>query len=80
MPPSRRSNWTRPRRSRSVIEIPTTRTRSCSIPAERRRNSAGRPTTPLDKGVAAAVAYYRERGIEETYTHLKLADEKQPAQ
>lgn len=38
------------------------------------------PTTPLDKGVAAAVAYYRERGIEETYTHLKLADEKQPAQ
>ena len=38
------------------------------------------PQTPLDEGVAAAVAYYRECGIEETYTHLKIADEKQPAQ
>jgi UDP-glucose 4-epimerase len=37
------------------------------------------PTTPLEQGVAAAVAYYRDHGIEETYTHLKLADEKQPA-
>jgi len=37
------------------------------------------PTMPLEQGVAAAVAYYRDHGIEETYTHLKLADEKQPA-
>jgi UDP-glucose 4-epimerase len=37
------------------------------------------PTTPLEEGVAAAIAYYRDHGIEETYTHLKLADEKQPA-
>jgi UDP-glucose 4-epimerase len=37
------------------------------------------PTTPLQEGVAAAIAYYRDYGIEETYTHLKLADEKQPA-
>ena len=38
------------------------------------------PTTPLEEGVAAAIAYYRDHGIEETYTHLKLASEKQPAQ
>lgn len=38
------------------------------------------PSTPLEDGVAAAVAYYREHGIEETYTHLKMAEEKQPAQ
>jgi UDP-glucose 4-epimerase len=29
-------------------------------------------TTPLEDGVAKAIAYYRERGIEETYTHLKV--------
>jgi UDP-glucose 4-epimerase len=39
-----------------------------------------RPTTPLVEGVAAAVAYYRDHGIEETYTHLKLEAEKQPSQ
>jgi len=38
------------------------------------------PSTPLEEGVAAAIDYYREHGIEETYTHLKLASEKQPAQ
>jgi UDP-glucose 4-epimerase len=38
------------------------------------------PRTPLDEGVQAAIDYYREYGIEETYTHLKLAEEKQPAQ
>jgi UDP-glucose 4-epimerase len=38
------------------------------------------PRTSLDEGVRAAVDYYREHGIEETYTHLKLAEEKQPAQ
>ena len=30
--------------------------------------------------VGLYIAYYREQGIEETYTHLKLASEKQPAQ
>ena len=29
-------------------------------------------TTPLEDGVAKAIEYYRERGIEETYTHLKV--------
>ena len=30
------------------------------------------PSTPLEQGVADAIAYYRDYGIEETYTHLKL--------
>jgi UDP-glucose 4-epimerase len=38
------------------------------------------PKTPLEEGVAAAIQYYREHGIEETYTHLRLEPEKQPAQ
>jgi UDP-glucose 4-epimerase len=31
-------------------------------------------TTPLADGVGAAVAYYRDFGVEETYTHLKPID------
>ena len=38
-----------------------------------------KPKTPLEQGVAEAIAYYREHGIEETYTHLRLESEKQPA-
>jgi len=38
-----------------------------------------KPETPLEQGVADAIAYYREHGIEETYTHLRLEPEKQPA-
>ena len=38
-----------------------------------------KPETPLEKGVADAIAYYREHGIEETYTHLRLEPEAQPA-
>jgi UDP-glucose 4-epimerase len=38
------------------------------------------PKTPLEDGVAAAIQYYRDRGITETYTHLRLETEKQPAQ
>jgi UDP-glucose 4-epimerase len=48
-------------------------------PSRTQREFGWSPTTPLDQGVAAAIAYYRDHGIEETYTHLKLADEKQPA-
>jgi len=33
------------------------------------------PDTPLSAGVAAAIAYYREFGIDQTYTHLHLPDE-----
>jgi UDP-glucose 4-epimerase len=32
--------------------------------------------TPLDEGVARAIAYYREFGIEETYTHLHMPDDE----
>jgi UDP-glucose 4-epimerase len=39
-----------------------------------------RPETPLEHGVGAAVRYYQRFGIEETYTHLKLNDEKQTAE
>jgi UDP-glucose 4-epimerase len=39
-----------------------------------------RTSTPLEEGVAAAVDYYREYGVEETFTHLKLAAETEPAQ
>ena len=33
------------------------------------------PKTLLSAGVAAAIAYYREYGIEQTFTHLQLPDE-----
>lgn len=33
-----------------------------------------RVSTPLEQGVTLTVAYYREHGIEETYTHLRLAE------
>jgi UDP-glucose 4-epimerase len=49
-------------------------------PSRTRAEFSWSPKTPLDEGVAAAVDYYREYGVEETYTHLKLAEEKQPAQ
>jgi UDP-glucose 4-epimerase len=32
------------------------------------------PTTPLDEGVAKAIEYYREYGIEQTFTHLKVGE------
>ena len=34
------------------------------------------PKTPLAAGVAGAIAYYREHGIEQTFTHLHLPDEQ----
>jgi len=38
-----------------------------------------KPETPLEKGVADAIRYYHDHGIEETYTHLRIEPEKQPA-
>ena len=35
--------------------------------------SAGRRASPLEDGVAQAIDYYREHGIEQTYTHLEGA-------
>jgi UDP-glucose 4-epimerase len=34
--------------------------------------------TPLEEGVAKAVDYYREYGVEETFTHLKALDASKP--
>jgi UDP-glucose 4-epimerase len=33
-------------------------------------------TTPLEQGVAAAINYYEEYGIQETYTHLRIPGEE----
>jgi UDP-glucose 4-epimerase len=49
-------------------------------PSRTREQFGWEPKTPLEEGVEAAVTYYRDFGIEETYTHLKMAEEKQPAQ
>ena len=49
-------------------------------PSRTRSDFGWEPKTSLEEGVRAAVEYYREFGIEETYTHLKLEAEKQPAQ
>jgi len=32
-------------------------------------------STPLSEGVRAAVDYYRQFGLKETFTHLRLASE-----
>jgi UDP-glucose 4-epimerase len=48
-------------------------------PSRTREEFGWTPATPLAEGVAAAVAYYREYGIEETFTHLRLEAEKQPS-
>lgn len=43
-------------------------------PSETERDFDWAATTPLAKGVAAAVAYYREKGVEHTFTHLKALE------
>jgi UDP-glucose 4-epimerase len=42
-------------------------------PSRTEREFAWSTTTPLADGVARAIAYYRKYGIEETFTHLRLA-------
>jgi UDP-glucose 4-epimerase len=42
-------------------------------PSKTQRDFEWRACTPLGEGVAEAIAYYREYGINETYTHLKLS-------
>jgi UDP-glucose 4-epimerase len=32
------------------------------------------PTTPLEEGVRKAIEYYRERGIGQTFTHLRVGE------
>jgi len=43
-------------------------------PSRIRDDFGWEPRTPLAEGVAQAVDYYREFGIGETYTHLKLGE------
>jgi UDP-glucose 4-epimerase len=43
-------------------------------PAETERDFDWRITTPLEEGVSRAIQYYRDFGIEETYTHLKAVE------
>lgn len=40
-------------------------------PSKTNRDFDWRTTTPLEKGVRAAIEWYREHGLSETYTHLK---------
>lgn len=42
-------------------------------PSRTRQEFDWSTTTPLREGVARAIAYYRDFGIEETFTHLRLA-------
>jgi UDP-glucose 4-epimerase len=49
-------------------------------PSRTQQDFGWKPETPLERGVAEAIAYYRDHGIEETFTHLRLEPEKQPAQ
>ena len=49
-------------------------------PSRTQQDFGWKPETPLERGVAEAIAYYRDNGIEETFTHLRLEPEKQPAQ
>lgn len=44
-------------------------------PTKTEQDFSWRVSTPLAEGVARTIAYYREYGIEETYTHLKLPTE-----
>lgn len=40
-------------------------------PSETAKEFGWTTTTPLEEGVDAAIAYYTERGIDQTFTHLK---------
>lgn len=37
-------------------------------------------TTPLETGVGAAIEYYKEYGITETYTHLRISEKEEGSQ
>lgn len=45
-------------------------------PSETNRDFGWKVTTPLETGVGRAIAYYKEFGISQTYTHLKGVDGK----
>lgn len=43
-------------------------------PSETERDFSWKITTPLEKGVQKAINYYKEYGIQQTFTHLKATD------
>jgi UDP-glucose 4-epimerase len=43
-------------------------------PSRVQQDFGWQPKTPLREGVAKAIEYYRERGISQTYTHLKVGE------
>jgi UDP-glucose 4-epimerase len=43
-------------------------------PSRVRADFGWEPKTPLGEGVRRAIDYYRERGIEQTFTHLRVGD------
>jgi UDP-glucose 4-epimerase len=45
-------------------------------PSETNKDFGWKVTTPLETGVDRAIAYYKEFGINETYTHLKGVESK----
>ena len=44
-------------------------------PSKTEKDFNWKADTPLTEGIAAAVNYYKEYGIEQTFTHLKQIDE-----
>ena len=48
-------------------------------PSRTTKDFAWEVKTPLVAGVKAAITYYQEYGIEQTYTHLKNVEEVEPA-
>jgi UDP-glucose 4-epimerase len=47
-------------------------------PSKTERDFGWEARTPLEEGVARAVDYYREYGVSETFTHLKLVEAAEP--
>lgn len=48
-------------------------------PSKTNKDFSWKTTTPLEKGVAAAIEWYKRFGITQTFTHLKALDEKVPS-
>jgi len=44
-------------------------------PSKTERDFGWSPTTPFKEGVSKTIEWYKQRGVEETYTHLKPVDE-----
>ncbi len=48
-------------------------------PSKTQKDFDWKVSTPLQKGVQKTIEYYKEYGIQETFTHLKQVDEKEKA-